>query len=64
MNCDDIDTFDFKARLFESSLTRTPSRDRQGAETACNRRAAWNHRGSRSLTVAALCLLTIVVTMH
>ena len=36
-----------------SSKIKVSAIDRQGAEPACNRSAAWNHRGSRSLTVAA-----------
>jgi hypothetical protein len=41
----------------------SPSRDRQGAEPACYQRAALNHRGSRSVTVAARVVLNLTQTV-
>jgi hypothetical protein len=53
-----------RTRLALESVAQPPSRDREGAEPACDRSAAWSHRGSRSLTVAALRFLMVDVTMH
>jgi hypothetical protein len=50
--------------IASSPVALLPSRDRQGAELAWNRRAGWNHSGFRSLTVAARVLLIIYITMH